>query len=125
MSFEKVIRQIYCQKYWLKNRLNESYKCYRVIVSVKVFVKKTSCWLIMLQSDGFILNGLFGVDDSFFVENSVTADSALDSIVSFEFGLFSTVSFTTNVCDVNEFVVVDFHFWIDVDYYYKVDLFDL
>ena len=79
----------------------------------------------MLKSNGFILNGLFGVDDSFFVENSVTADSALDSIVSFEFGLFSTVSFTTNVCDVNEFVVVDFHFWIDVDYYYKVDLFDL
>ena len=63
----------------------------------------------MLRSDGFILYGLFGVNDSFFVEDSVTADSALDSIVSFEFGLFSTVSLTTNVCDINEFVVVDLH----------------
>lgn len=64
----------------------------------------------MVRSDGFVLNGLFGVDDSFFVEDSVAADSALDSVVSFEFGLFSTVSLTANVCDINEFVVVDFHF---------------
>lgn len=64
----------------------------------------------MVRSDGFVLYGLFGVDDSFFVEDSVAADSALDSVVSFEFGLFSTVSLTANVCDINEFVVVDFHF---------------
>lgn len=75
----------------------------------------------MRRSDGFILNGLFRIDDSFFVEDSVTTDSTLDSIVSFEFGLFSTVSLTTNVCDIDEFVVMDFHFCIDVDYYYKVD----
>lgn len=63
----------------------------------------------MVRSDGFVLYGLFGVDDSFFVKDSVTADGALDSVVSFEFGLFSTVSLTANVCDINEFVVVDFH----------------
>ena len=39
-------------------------------------------------SDGFVLDGFFGVDDSFFVEDSIGAVSTLDSIVGFQLRLF-------------------------------------
>lgn len=69
-------------------------------------------------SDGLVLDGLFGVDDSFLVEDSVSAHGALHGIVCFEFGLLAAVSLSADVGDVDELVVVDFHY-LDVDYYYK------
>jgi len=36
-------------------------------------------------SDSFVLDGFLGINDSFFVEDSVGAEGALDGIVGLEF----------------------------------------
>lgn len=78
---------------------------------------------LIFWSDGFVLNGFFGVDDSFLVENSVPADSAFNSVVGFELWLFSAVAFSTNVGNVDQFVFVDLHlFKVDFTYYYKLNI---
>lgn len=49
------------------------------------------------ESNSFILDGLFGINDALFVQDTVSTVGTLDSVVRFQLGLFAALCVYTEI----------------------------